>query len=57
MSISKAKAQYSASLRQLEAISEEIHLRRKDKVSLLVGVFVQWMYPFSNISKLGLVKV
>ncbi|KAG8316488.1 SH3 domain-binding protein 5 [Homalodisca vitripennis] len=30
--ISAAKSQYAASLRQLEAISEEIHLRRKDKV-------------------------
>uniref|UniRef100_A0A1B6MGM8 SH3 domain-binding protein 5 homolog n=1 Tax=Graphocephala atropunctata TaxID=36148 RepID=A0A1B6MGM8_9HEMI len=29
--ISTAKSQYAASLRQLEAISEEIHLRRKDK--------------------------
>lgn len=30
--IAKAKAQYSASLKQLEAISEEIHERRREKV-------------------------
>jgi uncharacterized coiled-coil protein SlyX len=30
--IAKAKATYAESLRQLEAISEEIHRRRKEKV-------------------------
>jgi len=32
--IGRAKAQYAATLRQLEAISEEIHLRRQDKNAL-----------------------
>lgn len=46
--IAKAKAEYAASLRQLESISEEIHLRRKYKVSLVV-LFIKLNLPFRNI--------
>lgn len=37
--ISKAKAQYAASLRALEAISEEIHRRRREKLEVQLSNF------------------
>lgn len=48
--IAKAKAQYAAALRSLEAISEEIHHRRKEKVIILI----LYTYKKSNLCIIGI---